>query len=58
MVAGDRITANHVFMENSISPSHWDDLYPDTELYLTLCIVSQIEKASGGRLLQWEPSKI
>lgn len=55
--AGDHITANHVFIGNSISPTHWDDLYPDTGLYLARRIVSQIEKASGGRLLQWGPCR-
>lgn len=44
--AGNHITANHIFMGNSISPTHWDDLYPDTGLYLAPRIVSQIEKAS------------
>lgn len=55
--AGGHITANHAFMGNSISLTHWDDLYPDTGLYLAWRIVSQIEKASRGHLLQWCPSR-
>lgn len=47
------VTANPVFMGNSISPTHWADLYPDTRLSLASWIVTQIEKASRGRLLQW-----
>lgn len=29
--AGEHITANHIFMGNSISPTHWDDLWHDIE---------------------------